>query len=213
MDITVIIINYNTPDLLRIAVDSLKKFYPKISLIIMDNGSLNESVSLIKTLQNNYENTKTVFLDENIYHGPAMDLAISKYVTTEKVFFLDSDTETFKAGFLEEMNTLMENPNVYGIGEFNKVNKRGFTDGKGKIILQTPYMLLRTSIYKKLPAFFHHGQPTLLNFVTSWEHGYFLEYFPISTYIDHKWRGTAERFGYGLGWKAKLDYLLNKVGI
>ena len=32
-------------------------------------------------------------------------------------------------------------------------------------------------------------------------------------YIDHLWRGTASKFGYGLGLKGKFDYLLNKLGI
>lgn len=214
MEITVVIINFNTPDLLQIAVESLKRYYPKIRLLIVDNGSAVDSIALIKELEHKQENTKALLLKNNMYHGPAMNLAVMEYVTTDKVFFLDSDTETIKAGFLEEMAQLIDNDQViYGVGEFNTVNKRGFTDSKGEIILQTPYMLLKTSIYKKLPAFEHHGQPTLVNFSTSWAKGYRLIEFPVSNYINHKWRGTAERFGYGLGWRAKLDYLLNKVGL
>jgi hypothetical protein len=42
--------------------------------------------------------------------------------------------------------------------------------------------------------------------------GYILKSFPIENFIDHRWRGTASRFGYGLGWRGKIDFVLNKLG-
>ncbi len=214
MDLTAVIINFQTPDLVRIAIESFKKYYPKVPLLIIDNGSKDESPLVIKQLAQKHSEIETIFLEKNIYHGPAMDLAIRKHIETELVFFLDSDTETISPGFLEKMVTLIGNDSQnYGVGEYDWVNKRGFSAKKGSTILQTPYMLLRTSIYKQLSSFEHHGQPTLFNFKDAEEKEYKLVSFPISKYIDHKWRGTAERFGYGLGWRGKLDYLLNKLGL
>ncbi|RNC79315.1 MAG: glycosyltransferase [Balneola sp.] len=214
MDLTVVIVNFQTPDLVKTAIDSFKKFYPDVPLLIIENGSKDESPDVIRLLAESYNETKVLFLEKNIYHGPAMDLALSTHIDTEFGFFLDSDTETLKEGFLEEMVSLAGNDDQnYGVGEFNRVNKRGFSAKDGVLILWTPYMLLRKDIYKQLSPFHHHGQPTLANFTDAESKGYKLVEFPVSEYIDHKWRGTADRFGYGLGWRGKLDYLLNKLGM
>lgn len=213
MDITTVIINFQTPDLLATAVSSFKKEYPYMDLLILDNGSEDNSLEVIKDLEKQFSGISVIELEQNIYHGPAMDLICKKYIKSEFVFFLDSDTETKKGGFLEKMNSMFNTEKVYGVGEFNVVNKRGFKSNSGLTILQTPYMLLRTEIYNHLAPFIHHGQPTLFNFKSAQEEGYELKEFRISEYIDHKWRGTADKFGYGLGWRGKLDYVLNKLGI
>ena len=216
MDITTVIINFQTPDFLNTAVKSFKDFYPNEKLLIIDNGSKDndESKNLIKDLIEKYNSVDCVFLESNIFHGPAMNIAIKEHVHTKYVFFLDSDTEIKKGGFLEEMLSLISSEkNVYGVGEIIKANKRGYKSDKGKEILLTPFMLINTNLYKSLRPFIHHGQPTLHNFSDAHEKGYKLKAFRISDYINHIWRGTADRFGYGLGWKGKLDYLLNKLGV
>ncbi len=214
MDITVVIVNFQTPDLLRIAVESFKKHYPDVNLLLVDNGSKDQSLQLINELIESHSNTSAIFLEKNIYHGPAMDFVMKMHIDTEFVFFLDSDTETIRPGFLEKMILLLGNgEQSYGAGEFSWVNKRGFTAKRGTLILQTPYMLLRKSIYDRLSPFEHHGQPTLFNFTDAEKLGYKLISFPISKYIEHRWRGTADRFGYGLGWRGKVDYILNKLGL
>ncbi len=216
MDITTVIINFQTPDLLSTAVQSFKKLYPNEKLIIIDNGSQDEgeSVNLINILSEEYKFIESVFLKTNIFHGPAMDLSIKKHVQTKYVFFLDSDTETQKKGFLEQMNSIItSDTGIYGVGEIVKANKRGYKSETGKEILLTPYMLINTHLYKSLSPFIHHGQPTLYNFTDASDKGYELRNFKISDYIDHLWRGTANRFGYGLGFKGKLNYVLNKFGL
>ncbi len=216
MDITTVIINFQTPDLLNKAVRSFKEFYPNVNLLIIDNGSQDdgESVKQIAMLTDEFRFIKSVFLSSNIFHGPAMDLAVKKYVETKYVFFLDSDTETKRSGFLEKMVLLISSETtIYGVGEIIKANKRGYKSEKGKEILLTPYMLINTQLYKTLRPFIHHGQPTLHNFADANEKGFKLSFFKVSEYINHLWRGTADRFGYGLGLKGKLNYLLNKLGL
>jgi hypothetical protein len=132
----------------------------------------------------------------------------------EYIFFLDSDTETKKGGFLEEMyQILMFSNKNYGVGKQFKVNKRGFISENGKSILAPAYMMLKRSLYFTLPPFEHHGQPVMKNFFAAHEKGYQLKSFPVENYIEHHWRGTASRFGYGLGLKGKIDFLLNKIGL
>lgn len=213
MDITAVIINFQTPDLTETAVHSFKSFYPNIPLIIADNGSHDRSPELIEQWAEELPQTRALLFEENLYHGPAMDHILRNEIQTAFAFMLDSDTETRKGGFLEQMAELVEPDQVYGAGRIQTVNKRGFKSEEGWQILLTPYMLIKTKIYRNFRPFVHHGQPTLFNYLDAYEAGYELRDFPIHKYIDHKWRGTADRFGYGLNWRAKLDYLLNKVGL
>jgi hypothetical protein len=215
MDVTTVIVNYQTPDLLTEAVTSFHHLYPQIPVLIIDNGSEDDSKEAIERIRMLApESISVVLLESNIYHGPAMDLAIQKYVKSKYTFFLDSDTETRKGGFLEEMTGFLDqDESIYGIGSVIKVNKRGFKDPNGEAVLLTPYMMIRTQVYKELPPFIHHGQPTIHNFREARVRGWKLQNYNIEDYIFHHWRGTANRFGYGLGIKGKIDYLLNKLGI
>ncbi|OGU76529.1 MAG: hypothetical protein A2W11_02440 [Ignavibacteria bacterium RBG_16_35_7] len=212
--ICTVIINYQTPDLLKIAVDSFRKFCPSAILLIIDNGSKDDSREVIKDLQNkSSQYTKTLFLGENIFHGPAMHIAINN-LNNDFLFFLDSDTETHKGGFLEEMAEILNSSDkVYGTGRFVILNKRGFKSAKGISIPSTAYFMIKKSLYTHFPPFEHHGVPVLKNFSKALKLGYEFKEFPIENYIEHSWRGTAGRFGYGLGIKAKIDYVLNKLGL
>jgi GT2 family glycosyltransferase len=213
MDIITIIINFQTPDLLDIAVNSFKEYYPDVPLLIVDNGSKDESPKIIDGLVAKHPSTKAIFLDKNIYHGPAMDHILKNYVDSEFVFFLDSDTETHTKGFLEKMNKIAKTDDVYGVGQTISVNDRGFKDENGIEVILTPYLFLKVKYYFQLPPFIHHGQPTINNFKETHKKGLILKEFPISDYIHHDWRGTANRYGYGLGIKGKFDYILNKLGL
>lgn len=213
--VTTVIVNYQTPDLLRDAVLSFKKHYPENKVLIFDNGSADNSRTIISDLHEQYpESIETHFEQKNIFHGPALDKSIRELVKTDYCFFLDSDTVTKEKGFLEKgMDLLSSEEKNYALGYKLNANKRGFKDPEGTPIILTPYLLMKTAPYRKFPPFFHHGQPVLNNFREAQKKGYKLIHFPMEKYIDHLWRGTASKFGYGLGLKGKFDYLLNKLGL
>lgn len=212
--VTVIIVHYRTPDLLKVAVESLYSYYPEIKVWIVDNGSILESVDeLFNEFSDRYSTLQIHRCSKNIFHGPAMDYALRHLVKTPFAFLLDSDTETKKGEFLEQMIGELDSLSAYAIGALEKVNSRGFKDSKGMEIPLTPYFMIRTDRYSHYEPFAHHGQPTLAHFTGARKNGEKLLNYPIEQYIDHKWRGTASRFGYQLGWKARLDYLLNKIGL
>lgn len=212
-NVCVVIVNYQTPDLLETAVESFRKFYPTVSLLIADNGSHDRSRPTMTKLAANHPTcTRTVFLEKNIFHGPAMHRAID-VVSHEHVFFLDSDTETKQGGFLEEMIAEFASDKVYAIGRMDRVNNRGFHSDKGTPIVLSPYMMLRRKLYHVFPPFEHRGMPTLKNFAAAQRQGYVLKNFPIEEYIAHFGRGTASRYGYGLGMRGKIDFVLNKLGL
>ena len=214
-DISTVVVNYRTPDLLETAGTSFRNFYSNIELVIVDNGSNDRSGDVIDSLvRSNRARTKCIMLDKNYYHGPAMDRA-ARLIEKEILFFLDTDTETEREGFIQLMlQEFNRHERVYGVGRLDKVNKRGFAAEDGAItILLSPYMMLRRKTYLDLPPFKHQGMPTLKNFSAAGAKGYLLRNFDIASYIKHYGRGTASKFGYGLGLRGKLDYLLNKTGL
>lgn len=216
--VTVVTVHYQTPDLLRTTVDSFRAVYPDVPYLVFDNGSSSASTQTLTELgeggrRNGREPVKVHIEARNLFHGPALDKAIREMVTTPYCFFLDSDTETRRLGFLEDvMEQLEQDSKYYAAGRVIRVNHRGFKDPDGFPILLTPYLILKTEHYRRFPPFVHHGQPGLRHFYEAQRDGFQLIDFPMHEYIDHLWRGTASKFGYRLGLRGKWDYLMNKLG-
>jgi GT2 family glycosyltransferase len=212
-DVTFLIINYQTPDLLEKAVNSLMKFYYEVSTIIFDNGSKDSSMKIINEFSKKYSNVQPYFSEKNIFHGPAMDFALRNLVKTKYCFILDSDTETIGGGFIEDMrNILEESQDNYAVGFQHNVNKRGFLHENGGISIILPFsMLIKRETYIKYHPFIHHGQPVMFNFDEAIKNGQKLFNYPIDKYINHLWRGTASKFGYKLGIKSKISFVVEKL--
>jgi glycosyltransferase involved in cell wall biosynthesis len=216
--ITAVIVNYQTPDLLRAAADSLRRHYPALPLLLVDNGSRDESRSVIASLRAGAPETVRALLNsENLHHGPAMDQA-ARAVSTPFVLFLDSDCEVREGGFLEEMERLLdERPGQYAVGQRVEMDRRGFDaekEGPGTVpYIRPACMLLKRELYLALPPFQLHGTPCLENMTAASRKGYGLVDFPLGRYVAHKGRGTAGRHGYGLGFRGKWNHLLHKLGL
>lgn len=215
--VTAVIINYQTPDLTRQTVELLRKFYPKLLLLLIDNGSKDESVHVLRECQQQSPSlTQFICNSENLYHGPAMHQAL-QHCSTEYVLFLDSDCEVIAGDFIEGMlGSAERDERCYAVGKQVYMNKRGFDVPAREDAI--PYirpicMLIRKSIYSTLRPFSHHGTPCLENMRDAVSSGFHLVDFPIFDYIVHQGRGTANRYGYGLGFRGKLNYLLNKLGL
>ena len=206
-------INFQTPDLLQQADHSFREAYRHERLLIVDNGARDHSPELVKSLVTRTGGqTEAIRFPRNLFHGPAMHRVLTE-VPTAYVYFFDSDTRTERSGFLEGMLTaLQRDEHNYVAGQIQYVNKRGFPSESGIPVPVTAHMLVRKRIYLALPPFEHHGSPVLKNCIKARELGYRLCAFPLETYVHHKCRGTAERFGYQLGIRSKFDYVLNKLG-
>ena len=90
MDLSVIIVNYNTKELLKSCVDSVNQTYPESEIIVVDNFSTDGSREAISKMP-----VKAVLLDENAGFSKANNIGI-EYATGENVLFLNPDTVVHK---------------------------------------------------------------------------------------------------------------------
>lgn len=212
--VTSVIINYQTPELTLEAVSSLKNIYPDLKLILIDNGSNDDSVEQLQKLSNHFDYIKFITNKKNLHHGPAMHQAIL-LSDTDYLLFIDSDCKVLKGGFIEEMLNMLEHDDSnYAIGEIIYLNKRGFlTDDRasGYPYIRPICMMLKRAHYLDLKPFQKHGAPCLENMQNALENGLKLINFNLNQYIFHLGRGTASKYGYNLGILGKLNYLLNKL--
>lgn len=217
LPVTMVIVNFNTPDLTQRAVTSFRHFYPDINLILIDNGSSDNSIATLHHVQQQHpDKTEVIRHARNLHHGPAMDAGV-RNAATPHVMFLDSDCEVQTGGFVETMlASLASDPANYAAGKKIFMNHSGFDtdDEKNGIPYIRPFcMMLKRDMYFLLPPFRRHGSPCLANMRTAMQRGYRLIDYPVEQFVKHEGRGTAGAFGYHLGLKGKLNYLLNKMGI
>jgi glycosyltransferase involved in cell wall biosynthesis len=215
--VTVAIINFGTPDLTRRAVESFRSLYPSLPLLLIDNGSQDESRRTLEELRSLAPAATELILNEsNRHHGPAMDQAL-RHVQTPYVLFLDSDCEVLRGEFVEAMIGLAgKAPGAYAVGKKIFMNDRGFdvAEGPGAHPYIRPIcMLIRRELYLRLPPFERHGAPCLANMRAALAEGLPLAHFPVEDYVRHEGRGTASRHGYRLGWRGRLNHLMNRIGL
>ncbi|MBI3195708.1 MAG: glycosyltransferase family 2 protein [Ignavibacteriae bacterium] len=212
-----VIINYQTPDLTLRAFNSFHTFYPNFPVILVDNGSRDNSQSLLTELQQKHpDQISVIHLPKNIHHGPAMHTMLhhgdSKYV-----FFLDSECEVFREGFIEQMLELAKREEkVLAVGKKIFMNKRGFDveESADTIPYIRPFcMLVHRRNYQLLPPFQKHGSPCLQTMREAGKKNFSLLHFPVLEYVQHTGRGTVNRFGYQLGMRDKFNYLLHRLGV
>ena len=218
LPVTVVIINYKTPDLLQHAIASLRRFYPAVHLLVIDNGSKDRhSDSIMQQWKERYPGkTDLVFNERNIHHGPAIDQAVH-HVSSPFLLLFDSDCELLAGGLIERMLECAESSLTYAVGKRTWMDRRGF-DLPEESTDAIPYirpicMLIRRDTYLTLAKGQRHGAPLLANMRDAALHGYRVIDFPIEQFVNHLGRGTASRFGYQLGWKGKLNHLLHKMGL
>lgn len=219
-------VNFQTPDLVQAAVRTFRERYPRVPLLLVDNGSRDDSPDLVQELAEHDPHAEALLLGENVYHGPAMDRAL-RYLAEKRpdrpfVYVFDSDTETQRGGFLEPMAARLRAERTYAVGQRVLVDRRGFAleeepsaraQRRAVPVVTSYHMMLRADHYAALPPFVHHGLPVLANFREAQRRGLKVLDYPIQDAVNHLGRGTAARFGYGLGWRSRVDYLLHRLGL
>lgn len=110
LKVSVIVPVYNTEPYLRECFDSLvSQTYKNIEIIIVNDGSTDNSIDIINEYANKFSNIKIVNQENKGYSG-ARNTAL-EYVTGDYVGFVDSD-DYIKPDMFEKLITTAENNNA-----------------------------------------------------------------------------------------------------
>jgi len=159
---TAIIVNYNTPEIISRAVNSIKNYVDCV--VIVDNSDKTnpayaECDSLIESTPKAY--VKVIHTGENIGHGPALNIGI-KDAQTDKIIVMDSDAVLIDPYVIVEMTEAIQPENVYGAGLVVDVNDAGTTVPNGQFPYLHPYFAMFWKYdFLKYSGFINHGAPWL----------------------------------------------------
>lgn len=201
-DVTAIFVNCCTPNYTRNLVEGLRREYPALKFVVVDNGSYDESTEYIRRL-GNQEGFKVILNETNRGHGPGMHQAILTS-HTRLCFVLDSDVIVLKGGFLEPMiEAFDEEPKLYAIGtkgqpvtakrtkEIIEAARRAGTLG----INSYDGMLIDREKYLLLKPFKQHGSATIHNQHDALAKGFILGEFSTLEYLHHIGEQTIRALG------------------
>jgi len=107
MKVLIIIVNYNGLNLLKKHMGSvLKTEYSNYDVLVVDNGSEDESV---KYLKDTYPKVKIVESDENLGFGRGNNLGVYKYPEYDAYVFLNNDMSVESNWLGELIKVVKEN--------------------------------------------------------------------------------------------------------
>jgi hypothetical protein len=119
MELSIIILNYNTKDLTIECINAIVEQYKpelekeQFEIVLVDNASSDDSLEAIKKLKIN--GLKLVESKENLGFSKGCNLG-AKSSNGEYLLFLNSDTEIKDQGFIKMLDYLQKNENVGILG-------------------------------------------------------------------------------------------------
>lgn len=197
-DITVLICQRNTNDLIRLSLGSLLRFYPDINILVVDGTSTDESAFYLKYKALMHPNLKVWTRKGINSHGMTMDEAIKDHITTKYVLLMDSDVIIERGGCIEGMlKEFHDNDGLYAIGSLMLVTRKNYACGpplnKADILryAHPSFSIYDVKRYRELKApFVDHGAPCVYNMLAAEKANMAVEYFPIDKYVSHLCGGS-----------------------
>ena len=110
MKLSVVIVNYNTKELLKKCVESVKSTFSEAEIIVVDNASTDKSEELIKALD-----VMHILLEENLGFSKANNIGL-KEATGDAVLFLNPDTVVKQNTLKRCLEFLEKNPYAGAVG-------------------------------------------------------------------------------------------------
>jgi hypothetical protein len=167
--ITAITVSYNTPELLKTAYTSFRRWHPTMKLTIVDGSPKNsECRRYVNSIQDPH--ITKMLPPKNIGHGIGMHLALMSINILETPFALlfDSDTELMKSPVSAMLREFKED--TYGVGYIEKTGLDGYEYGAHKHhrgqasmrYLHPYFQLISVSKYRQFHPYVHHGAPCYL---------------------------------------------------
>ena len=185
--ITIIIVSYNTKELLENCINSIRNHSKSIKIIIIDGSEINNECSRYVRKINNNQN-RVIKLNNNIGHGKGMDFGIN-LVGTPYFCVVDSDTIMIQNPLFKMLELIKDN---YGVGCVVDVDDKGVNFENGIKYLHPYFALINKEMYKRFKPFYHHGAPCLnaMKDINNKGLQSKLIHFDLEKYIKHLGRGT-----------------------
>jgi len=171
--ITAVVVNYNTPDMLKEAIESIRAYYT-FEIIVIDGSEIPVNTD------------ETVYhFKKNIGHGKGMNIGIT-LADTDKVLLFDTDI-ILNEPCIEDMLDKF-NEQTYGVGEVNKLKG-------GEPCLHPYFQIISKKQYLRHIPYVHSGAPTMLTAMDLYSKGesWRLRHFPVKEYVRHYHNGTLQR--------------------
>ncbi len=114
MDLSIVIVNWNTKDFLARCLDSIFQNWPchQTEIIIVDNGSSDGSVDMVKS---NYHEVKLIINDQNLGFARANNIGINAS-SGRYLCLLNSDTQVIDNCFDRMINYMEGHPDIGILG-------------------------------------------------------------------------------------------------
>lgn len=160
IDLSIIIVSFNTKNITEKCLFYLKKNFKKYPLnyeiIVVDNGSKDGSAEMLKKIASNWKNLKIVISEKNLGFGKGNNLGLKKAVG-KYILYLNSDAFVKDLDF-NDLIFLMESYKDIGAltvkvvlpnGQIDPASHRGFPNiwrsftyflGLEKIFLKIPFL-------------------------------------------------------------------------
>lgn len=222
-DLSVIIVNYNTAELLAICLRSIEADAPrKTEIVVVDNASRDNSVKLVRK---DFPKVYLIANKNNVGFAKANNQAV-KVTTGRYLYFLNPDTE-LKPGALQAMRNFMDSHPDIGLAGTRIVNpdgspqpsvethypgersaKNDLIDLKGEIAwVLGASMIMRRNLFNELrgfdEAFFLYGEEQDLCLRVR-KAGFPIGYIPDAVVVH--WGGQSETGVPSVQvWNKKLD--------
>jgi GT2 family glycosyltransferase len=187
--ITAVSVVYNTKGLIQRAIESIRKFYPKMDFLIIDGSDMwDDCYWYLESIKS--DETRVIHAHRNIGHGSGMHLAM-ELLNSEYVLFFDSDVEMYQP-CIDEMKALF-NDGIYGVGTVSdyviddmigeaKIEKTG-----EMIKLLNPYFcIIKQDEYFKYAPIISNEAPLVLVWHDLHRKGIECVDFPVNRYVMHE---------------------------
>ena len=213
-NVTALTVFYKTPTLIHVSLDSFRRYYPEMQLVVVNNSPKDDVCTrhLIDFLKDD-ENCTFIQLGMNYGHGPGLNRGM-KHIKTSYVYIFDSDVEIIREGFIEEMMEFMDEE-TYGVGFTRLTTRGGQNKDKGDLkdsdtlkYLHPLACLISVKQYYKFPKFYSGGAPfnrTMGAIKDTGEYDKLIKHFPVialghtgsmkPNYIKHHGGSTRARYG------------------
>lgn len=192
MNLTGLVVSYNTKELLQKAIQSIRKFYPELPLLIVDGSTyLSDCHKYVKALSESDPNIERIYVAGNIGHGKGMDRGI-RYIKTKYVLLFDSDIEMIEPCLELMLESWQLRTKLYGVGQVIQVDKNGTNDEGGFPYLHPHFCIIDRKQYFNFHPFIHHGAPLIKAMINICRNGHLLALsnFKVFKFVTHKGKGT-----------------------